>query len=491
MSATDTLAALWKHAELPGHTLENAILTGADPVLPSSFAVGTAAQTSVAAAALAAVELGHARGQQYQQVSVDMTHAALECSAWFSLDGVTPNVWDKFSGLYRCAEGWVRIHANFAHHRDGALRLLGLSADTVQRADAERALLSWRALDFEQAAADAGLVVAAVRSFAEWDAHPQGRAAASLPLFTIERIGDAAPRKLPALSADDRPLTGLRVLDLTRILAGPVCGRMLAAYGADVMLINSPHLPNIESIADTSRGKFSAHADLRTPDGRDALKHLLATSHVFVQGYRPGGLAEHGFGAEDAARLRPGIVYVSLCAYGETGPWKGRRGFDSLVQTATGFNLAEADAAKSAEPKALPMQILDYATGHLMAFAATAALRRQALEGGSWHVKVSLAQTGHWLRSLGRVANGFSIERPKVAPYVEVAQSGFGELAAMAHSAKFSRTPHAGRGPRCHRERTRRSGRPTPSVEALPSSGRAPGRRHNLMSAPAFRQATL
>ena len=441
MSAIDTLSTLWKLAKLPADTLRHANLTGADPVLPSSFAVGSAAQASVAAAALAAVELGHVRGQPHQQVSVDMTHAALECSGWFSLNGVTPNVWDKFSGLYRCADGWVRVHANFAHHRDGALRLLGLAADVVQRADAERALLSWRALDFEQAAADAGLVVAACRSFAEWDAHPQGQLVAALPLFTIERIGDAAPRTLPALNDDDRPLTGLRVLDLTRILAGPVCGRMLAAYGADVMLVNSPHLPNIESIADTSRGKLSAHVDLQTSTGRDALRNLLATSHVLVQGYRPGALTEHGFSPEEAARLRPGIVYVSLCAYGDTGPWRAWRGFDSLVQTATGFNLAEAEAANSAEPKALPMQILDYATGHLMAFAATTALRRQALEGGSWQVKVSLAQTGHWLRSLGRVENGFSIDRPKISPYMETATSAFGELAAMAHSAKFSRTP--------------------------------------------------
>ena len=441
MSAIDTLAALWKLAELPEATLRHAILTGAEPVFPSSFAVGTAAQTSVAAAALAAVELGQVRGQPYQQVSVDMTHAALECSGWFSLDGITPDVWDKFSGLYRCADGWVRIHANFAHHRDGALRLLGLPTDKAQRADAERVLLSWRAMDFELAAAGAGLVVATCRSFAEWDEHPQGRAVAALPLFILERIGDAEPRTLPSLHTDDRPLTGLRVLDLTRILAGPICGRMLAAYGADVMLVNSPHLPNIESIADTSRGKCSAHADLRTSVGRDALKSLLATSHIFIQGYRPGGLAALGFSPEDAARLRPGIVYVSLSAYGDAGSWRMRRGFDSLVQTATGFNLAEAEAANSPSPKPLPMQSLDYASGHLMAFAATTALCRQVLEGGSWHVKVSLAQTGHWLRSLGRVHNGFAIERPTVAPYIETAPSGFGELAALAHSAKFSRTP--------------------------------------------------
>jgi hypothetical protein len=302
-------------------------------------------------------------------------------------------------------------------------------------------MLSWKALEFEQTAADAGLVVAAFRSFEEWDKHPQGQAVAALPLMQFERIGDAPPRELPALIADDRPLMGVRVLDLTRILAGPVCGRALAAYGADVMLVNSPHLPNIESIADTSRGKLSAHVDLKTPEGRATLQRLLADAHVLVQGYRPGGLNALGFSPQTVAEHRPGIVCVSLSAYGDTGPWSQRRGFDSLVQTATGFNHAEGEAAGSPDPKPLPMQILDYATGHLMAFAASAALRRQALEGGSWHVRLSLAQTGHWIRSLGRVANGFAVARPDRAPYLETAESGFGELVALRHSAQLERTP--------------------------------------------------
>ena len=441
MKPADTLADLWHAGGLPVQALDHTVLTGGDPVFPSSFAVGTAAQTSIAAAALAACELGHLRGQSRQQVSVDMAHAALECTGWFSLDGRVPDPWDPFSGLYACADGWVRIHANFAHHRAGALRLMGLSPETATRADAEVGMRGWRAAEFEQAAADAGLVVAALRSFDAWDAHPQGLAVAKLPLMTFERIGDAPPMALPPLGPRDRPLSGLRVLDLTRILAGPVCGRAMAGYGADVMLVNAPHLPNIESIADTSRGKLSAHVDLRTAGGKATLTRLISQSQVFVQGYRPGALATLGFGPQDLAQQKPGIVCVSLSAYGNTGPWQTRRGFDSLVQTATGFNHAEAAAAGSAAPQPLPMQILDYATGHLMAFAASAALHRQAIEGGSWHVRLSLAQTGQWLRSLGRVSDGFAVKRPDRRPYLESSASGFGELVGLRHSAQLSSTP--------------------------------------------------
>jgi crotonobetainyl-CoA:carnitine CoA-transferase CaiB-like acyl-CoA transferase len=442
-NAADALRRIWLDAGLPAEALAHVSLSGADPVLPSSFAVGAAAQSTIAAAALAACELGHLRGTPRQQVSVDMLHAALECGAWFSIDGRVPDIWDAFSGLYRCADGWVRIHANFAHHRDGALRLLGLDPATAKRADAEQALMTWKALDFESAAAEARLVVTAMRRFDEWDATPQGRAVAAQPLFTIERIGDAPPLPLPSLDKTQRPLTGVRVLDLTRILAGPVGGRALAAYGADVMLINSPTLPNIEAIADTSRGKLSAHADLRSDAGRDALTRLLGDAHVFVQGYRPGGLAELGFGPEQAARLRPGIVYVSLTAYGTQGPWAQRRGFDSLVQTAMGFNHAEGEAAGEGKPRALPMQILDEATGYLIAMGAAAAMWRQQQEGGSWHVQVALAQTGQWLRGLGRVDGGLKIAPPDRTPYLETSASGFGELQGLRHSAQLSRTPAA------------------------------------------------
>lgn len=440
----ESLATLWRLAGLPDAALHFARLTGADPVYPSSFAVATAAQSTIAAAALAACEVGHARGTPRQTVTVDAAHAAAECTAWFSIDGRVPELWDRFSGLYRTRDGWVRIHANFAHHRDGALRLLGLDPTTADRAAAEQALLQWDAQAFEDAAAQAGLVATRMRSFAEWDATPAGQAVAAQPLFTISRIGEAPPLELPALREDQRPLEGIRVLDLTRILAGPVGGRALAAYGADVMLVNAPHLPNIEAIADTSRGKRSALVDLRSQEGRATMRSLLAGAHVFLQGYRPGGLQALGFGPQDAAALRPGLVYVSLTAYGTQGPWKDRRGFDSLVQTAMGFNHAEARAAGDpAKPRPLPMQILDEAPGNLIALGAGAALLRQQREGGSWHVQVSLAQTGHWLRELGRVEDGFAVTPPALDRFLETSASAYGELRGVRHAAQLGRTPAA------------------------------------------------
>ncbi len=441
------LQQLWQAAGLDEAALQRAALVGTEPVLPSSFAVGTAAQASLAAGALAAAELGRLRNGVTQQLTVDMRHAALECCTHFLIDGQALQLWDKLAGLYPCGggdgpAGWVRIHTNFAHHRDGALRLLGLpEGSSAERADVQRALRGWSALDFEQAAADAGLVVAALRNFDEWDAHPQGRAVALQPLLQWTRLGDAPPRPLPPLPRQARPLHGLRVLDLTRILAGPVGTRALAAHGAEVLLVSSPGLPHIEALAETSRGKRSAWADLHDTAARQAFNALLPDAHVFVQGYRPGGLQALGYGAEALAEAHPGIVVVSLSSYGGTGPWSQRRGFDSLVQTASGFNHAEAQAIGSGTARALPMQILDHASGHLIALAACAALQRQQREGGSWHVQVSLAATGHWLRGLGRVADGFSAPKPDFEPYLETTASGFGRLTALRHAAQLSATP--------------------------------------------------
>jgi crotonobetainyl-CoA:carnitine CoA-transferase CaiB-like acyl-CoA transferase len=459
-SVNKELVSLWQQAGLPADALQRVTLTGQDPVMPSSFAVGAAAQASIAAAALAATQVGLQRGTAAHTVSVDMQHAALECVTHYAINGVVPPMWDKYSGVYRAQDGWVRIHANFAHHRDGALALLGLQAgDDTSKADVERALQTWRAEDFEQAAAAQGLVVAALRTHAQWQALAQAKAVAAQPLFAIEKIADHAifdwasghlPSKMQRWSTPKPsagvtkplPLQGLRVLDLTRILAGPICGRALAAYGADVLLINAPHLPNIDAIADTSRGKRSALLDLRSAEGKAVLRQLIADADIFVQGYRPGALQALGFGPEDVAAINPHIVCVSLSAYGDTGPWAQRRGFDSLAQTATGLNADESAAAgidlARDPPRALPMQILDHATGYLMAFAALAALMKQKEQGGAYHVRLSLARTGQWLRTLGRVDNGFTVAKPSVAPYLYTEPSGFGQLTALKHSARLS-----------------------------------------------------
>jgi crotonobetainyl-CoA:carnitine CoA-transferase CaiB-like acyl-CoA transferase len=439
----EVLASLWQLAGQPPAALKAVELTGAEPVLPSSFAVGTAAQATVAAAALAAAQLWQLRTGRQQGVRVDMRDAGIEFRSdhYVLVDGKPPAEHrDKIVGLYRCGDGrWVRLHTNMPHHRDGALKLLKAEYD---RAAVQRALDKWQAFDLEDAAAEAGLVITATRSFAEWDAHPQGRAVAGLPLFSIEKIGEAPPQALPA---GTRPLAGVRVLDLTRVIAGPVCGRILASHGADVLNITAAHLPAMEALViDTNRGKLSAQLDLRDGASRDTLSGLLRKADIFIQGYRPGAIAQYGFDSQEAARLRPGIVYVSLCAYGHQGPWATRRGFDSLVQNANGLNVAEAEAADSDKPRPLPTQALDHATGTLMAFGAMIALHRRATEGGSWHVRCSLAQTGQWFRHLGRIEGGLACPDPEIEDVrdrLEESPSGYGRLTAVKPSAALSETP--------------------------------------------------
>jgi crotonobetainyl-CoA:carnitine CoA-transferase CaiB-like acyl-CoA transferase len=439
----DIVADLWQLAGADASALEYLNLSGSDPVLPSSFRIGAAAQASIAVVGLAAAELHHRAGAQRQQVSVDMRHAATEFRSehCLTINGNAPATFgDPLFGAYRTGDGrYVRLHMNFPHHRESVLKFLGCAPT---RPAIEEALKNWEAIAFETAAYEHGCVVAAMRSPDEWARHPQAAAVASVPVVQIEKIGEAPPRPLPR---GERPLSELRVLDLTRIIAGPVAGRALAAHGADVMRIAAPPLPLIDWLAkDTGRGKLSAYADITTEDGRAALARLVADADIFLQAYRPGALARRGFGAADVVALRPGIVYGSLSAYGHLGSWASRRGFDSLVQTATGFNVDEAQAAAIEGPKELPCQALDHATGYLLAFGCIMARMRQAGEGGSWSVRVSLAATGRWIWRLGRVDNGFACRLPSrndVADLLEDSVSPFGRMRAVRHAAQLSATP--------------------------------------------------
>jgi len=442
-SPREILTDLWALAGGDPSALDAVTLTGEEPQLPSSFRVAAAAQASIAAAGLAAAQVWKLRSGQSQDVAVDMRHAVVECRSerYLRVDGKPPPpAWDAIAGIYRTRDQrFVRLHTNFRHHRDAVCQVLNCKPE---RDDVQAALMQWDGEAFETAAYAGGGVVAMMRSHGEWSDLPHARALAELPLVSIEKIGEAAPRPWPG---GDRPLAGLRVLDLSRVIAGPVAGRTLAVHGADVLLISGPDLPAIPWLTiDTGRGKLTSFVDLKSEQGRDSLRDLLASADIFSQGYRPQALAALGFSPQDAARISAGIVYVSLSAYGHAGPWAERRGFDSLVQTATGFNHAEGQAAGVDGPKELPAQMLDHATGYLMAFGAMMAKARQSHEGGSWHVRVSLARTGQWLWNLGRVADGFKTEDLKgetVRPFIEEIPSGFGPLRSVRHSAALSKTP--------------------------------------------------
>src|SRR6478752_4371277 len=351
----EILSDVWASVGGEVAALEAVKLTGEEPQLPSSFRVAAAAQTSVAAAGLAAAEIWKLRSGQSQGIAVDMRHAVVECRSerYLRVDGKPPGpAWDAIAGVYKTRDRrFVRLHTNFRHHRDAVCRVLSCKPE---RDDVQAALLQWDGEAFETEAYAHGGVVAMMRSHEEWSATPHAKALAGLPLIQIEKIGDASPRPWPE---GDRPLTGIRVLDLSRVIAGPVAGRTLAAHGADVLLISGPDLPAIPWLSiDTGRGKLSSFVELKSEQGRAAMRELLAEADIFSQGYRPRALAALGFSPQDAARISPGIVYVSLSAYGHAGPWAERRGFDSLVQTSTGFNHAEGQAAGVDGPKELPAQ---------------------------------------------------------------------------------------------------------------------------------------
>ena len=451
-SPREILRDIWTSAGGDPSALDTVTLTGDEPQLPSSFRLAAAAQASIAATGLAAAQVWKLRSGQSQDVAVDMRHAVVECRSerYLRVDGKPPPpTWDVIAGIYKTRDQrFVRLHTNFRHHRDAVCQVLNCRPE---RNDVQAVLMQWDAEAFETAAYAAGGVVAMMRSHEEWSASPHARALAELPLLSIEKIGEAAPKPWPKTwtktwtEGGDRPLAGVRVLDLSRVIAGPVAGRTLAVHGADVLLIFGPDLPAIPWLTiDTGRGKLSSFVELKSEQGRDVFRGLLAQADIVSQGYRPKSIAALGFSPEEAAKINPGIVYVSMSAYGHAGPWAERRGFDSLVQTSTGFNHAEGQAAGVEGPKELPAQMLDHATGYLMAFGAMMAKARQSREGGSWHVRVSLAQTGRWLWNLGRVADGFKTEDLKsetVTPFIEEIPSGFGPLRSVKHSAVLSKTP--------------------------------------------------
>ncbi|KAG0704829.1 CoA-transferase family III [Suillus ampliporus] len=382
----DQATSLWLANGLPQEMLSHLKLSDCpDTAINSSFKLGSAAQTSIGLSGLAAAYILSLRTGNMQDVSVDARHAIFDISSesWYSVDGQMPtaSVWDHLAGIYRTKD----IANDYQSHREGILNILQCEPT---REAVQAALLQWNAEEFEDEAAKQKMCVSAYRSFEEWDQHPQAVALRGTPPIQLIKIGDAPKREIKG--SPRFPLEGIRVLDLCRVLSGPVCGRTLAAYGAD----------------------RTTQLDLTEDIHHDRLKGLVNDADVFLQAYRPGGLQDKGFGPHELAKVRPGIICANLTAYGWKGPWKNKRGFDSLVQTATGFNRAEAEAlaefngqpvVDKPEPRALPMQALDHVAGYFLAFGIQAAIARTIIEGGSWEVRVSLAAVAQWLRSLGQL----------------------------------------------------------------------------------------
>ncbi len=397
----DALATIWAALDGAPRWLDWAGVVGTGR-LASVFPVTDLAGASVGAAALAVAELVAAHGGEAPNVTIDRRLA----SGWFArsirpLGWEMPPSWDAIAGDYRAADGWIKLHTNAPHHRAAALAVLGAPAE---RGAVARAVGGWAADDLEAAIVGRGGAAAAMRDAAAWAAHPQGRAVAAEPLVILEPGGQATPSGWQPSPA--RPLRGVRVLDMTRVLAGPVATRFLAGFGADVLRIDPPGWDEPGLVPDVTLGKRCARLDLRRPNDVALWEGLLARADVIVHGYRPGALAGLGLDAERRAALNPGLVDVSLDAYGWSGPWAGRRGFDSLLQMSAGIAAAGMLASGRDQPTPLPVQALDHATGYLMAAAAIRGLTVRSLESRGTTARASLARTAALLAGLAADGSG-------------------------------------------------------------------------------------
>ena len=389
---------------------------------------------------MAVSDLWELRTGKRQQVEVDVQAAAASLVSFAFLRGEQPSndlMRDAgpITALFPAKEGaWIHLHGGFPHLREGLQEILGCenTPDSIGRAVA-----GWDAQELEDEIAARRLCGARVRTEEEWRAHPQGQALAAKPLVELRRVGDAPPEPLPPGA---RPLSGLRVLDLTRVLAGPTCARTLAEHGADVLRVHAPHLPTIPPfVLDTSHGKLCTELDLRDAGQADRFRALVRDGDVVSRGYRAGALDKLGFGLEELVALRPGLIAVAINCYGHTGPWAERAGWEQLAQTAIGIVREEGGEET---PRLLPAAATDYTTGYLAALGTLVALHRRATEGGSWEVRVSLARTGMWLQDLPRVQGTPSLfDDEALAPWFATTETSYGPVRHLAPVLGLSETP--------------------------------------------------
>ncbi len=394
-SARGFLQQIWQAAGGNVEYLAGVQLRGSGS-LPSVFAVSDLAVASVAAAGLAVAEWMQTAGLAATgPVMADRRLASLWFSSSIRPQGwQIPPLWDAVAGDYATADGWIRLHTNAPHHRAAALAVLQAPADKTVVAQAVR---QWQAEALETAVVAQGGCAAAMRSSVQWQQHAQGQAVQAEPLLQLATHGPGA-RPEWRISAQ-RPLQGIRVLDLTRVLAGPTATRFLAGFGADVLRLDPPSWDEPGVVPDMAVGKHCARLDLRTAAGRDRLTGLLAQADVLVHGYRSDALAGQGFDAAARRGINPGLIDVSLDAYGWSGPWQARRGFDSLVQMSCGIAEAGMRQLARAQPTPLPVQALDYATGYLLATAVLRGLTLRLKDGTGLTAHTSLARMAQLLMS--------------------------------------------------------------------------------------------
>lgn len=393
---SDLLASLGLAEPPPGEVT----ISGRDPIWGAKYPIGEAAAVVLAAIGVAVNDLWELRTGRRQQVHVDVRRAAASLRGhWYQLlDGEETPREDHlglvYSDRYRCRDGrWIQLHGGFPHLGEGTSKVIG--SDHTQESIAA-AVARWDSFELEEALAAAGMCGVVCRTGEEWRDTEQGKALLTVPPVHVVKIGESDPMPLPA---GDRPLAGLKALDLTRVLAGPVSGRTLAEHGAEVLHVTSPKLPSVPPyVLATNPGKLSAYLDLDSPDQADQLLSLTADADLFVQGYRAGALERRGFGVEELVRRHPGLIYVSVNCYGPVGPWRNRPGWEQLGQSATGLAIGQGGPE---HPTLMPAQACDYTTGYFTALGALIALGRRAREGGSYHVSASLCQTGMWLERLG------------------------------------------------------------------------------------------
>jgi crotonobetainyl-CoA:carnitine CoA-transferase CaiB-like acyl-CoA transferase len=437
-----SLVELIELAGLPASAADAVEIAGSEPVFPTRYKPVAPGAAAMAATGLAAADLWASKTGKRQRVRISMraAAAALRGSRYLRINGERPaEDPEKITGFYPLRDGrWMYLHCNFFNLRDRNLAVLGAPQ---QRDAVAAAVFKWDGLELENAIFEGGGACGFVRSEEEWRALPQMQAVARLPLLEIVKIGDAPARPLPA---GDRPLAGVRVLDLTRVLAGPTCARTLAEHGADVLRVTREDLADMgPTDFDTGIGKLCTHIDLRNPPEAETMRGLVRECDVFSQSYRPGALARHGLSPEGIAQLRPGIVYVTLSAWGREGPWSGRRGYDTVVQSANGM----AWRPDNERPAFLPYSAQDYVAGYVLAFGAMVALARRVREGGSWLVRASLAGAGHWIRQHGLLEPSEYAHLPTELPVDELQsllmnhESPIGRITHLAPVVQMSETP--------------------------------------------------